>query len=406
MLGARGLYGHIQNNAMKSAALLSGFVVLICLTWYAWCIVYTSIAGAWSPRLLQGRRYHGRHADFDFAQVLDILDKALDLAIFRWWVPLLLTAMWFLVAFMVHADMIRLATGARPVTRKDQPKLYNMVENLAIAAGLPMPRVEIMRTGALNAYASGLSANDAVIAVTVGLMKALTDEELEAVLAHEMTHIKNTDVRLMVIANCFVGGLTLLGDGLAQTLFPKQTDYDRLNYSYQRDQPSNTGNGRGVIVAEGLLEAEAATPVAVIISLAIALVFFAMAHVAALLIGFAISRAREFMADAGAVELTKNPDALITALNKISGNDQIPGLNSNLKAMMISSSLAGMFATHPPIQTRVMALQQYAGGRVSERPRRPIARTSLDADTAIAPAGAIGIAGGRATFGRKRVFNG
>ncbi len=128
MLGVYGLHGHIRHNAMKSASLMSGFVVLICLSWYAWCIVYTAIAQVWWPHLLKGRRYHRQHNDFDFAQVLDIFDKALDTALFRWWVPLLLSAMWFLVAFLVHADMIRMATGARPVTRKEEPKLYNMVE--------------------------------------------------------------------------------------------------------------------------------------------------------------------------------------------------------------------------------------------------------------------------------------
>jgi heat shock protein HtpX len=404
MLGARGLYGHIQNNAMKSAGLLSGFTVLMCLSWYAWCVVYAAVVHAWWPQMLKGRRHR---ASFDISNVVDIFDKALDVALFNWWVPLFLAAMWFAVAFSLHANMIRLATGARPVTRKEQPKLYNMVENLAITAGLPMPRIEVIRTGALNAYASGLGPADAVIVVTSELMKALTDEELEAVLAHEMTHIKNHDVRLMVVASCFAGGLTLLGDGVARWLFPPQRNYDDLHHTYQYDYDHNPGANRRAAAAEGLLEAEAAAPIAVVISLLIAVVFFAMAHVSALLINFAISRAREFMADAGAVELTKNPDALISALNKISGNDEIPGLNVNVKAMMISASIDGFFATHPPIETRVMALQQYAGGRVVDRaPRRAASATSVTAQAMALPAGALGISGGRATFGRKRAVNG
>ncbi len=397
MLGARGLYGHIQNNAMKSVALLSGFVGLTMLFWYAWCIVYVALFGTWFPHKLHGRR--GPRVEFDFDMVLDILDKALDVAIARWWLPLVLSALWFIVAYVAHADMIRLATGAQPVTRKEAPKLYNIVENLAITAGLPMPRVEIIRSGALNAYAAGLGPNDAVVAVTRGLLQELTDEELEAVIAHEMTHIKNHDVRLMVVATCFAGGLTLLGDGVAK-LFANSSSGDAslvlLSASNSRSNDSD-GEGNGT---------------AVIISLLIAVLFFCMAHLFAILIHFAISRAREFMADAGAVELTKNPDALISALQKISGNDEIPGLNSNVKAMMISSSLDGLFATHPSIQTRVMALQQYAGGRVAERaPRRAAVRATAGMDTGpasvgalgMAPAGALGIAGGRATFGRKRI---
>ncbi len=402
MLGVQGLYGHIRHNAMKSAGLMSGFVGLICLSWYAWCIVYSAVVHVWWPHLLKGKRYHKQHADFDFAQLLDIFDKALDTALFRWWVPLLLSALWFLVAFMVHADMIRLATGARPVTRKEQPKLYNMIENLAITAGLPMPRVEIIHTGALNAYASGLGPDDAVIAVSRGLLRALSDDELEAVLAHEMTHIKNYDVRLMVVATCFAGGLTLLGNGVSRLLFPPQTNYDQLHYTYQRDHTDEPQENGREAAAVALIEVEATSPVAVMVSLLIAVIFFALAHVLSLLIQFAISRAREFMADAGAIELTKNPDALIAALNKITGNDHIPGLNANVRAMMISSRFDGMFATHPPIETRVMALRQYGGGRMVQPPRRAPAKTAIPSDPMATPAGALGIAGGRATFGRKR----
>jgi heat shock protein HtpX len=141
----------------------------------------------------------------------------------------------------------------------------------------------------------------------------------------------------------------------------------------------------------------------VLISIGIAVMFFCMAHLFALIIHFAISRAREFMADAGAVELTKNPDAMISALNKISGHDEIPGLNANVKAMMISANFEGFFATHPSIETRVMALQQFGGGRVVARAPRRIA-VSSNGSALPMPAGAVGFAGGRATFGRKRTL--
>ncbi len=217
-----------------------------------------------------------------------------------------------------------------------------------------------------------------------------------------MTHIKNYDVRLMVVATCFAGGLTLLGNGVSRLLFPPQTNYDTLHYTYQRDHQDEPRESGREAAAAALIEVEATSPVAVVVSLFVAVVFFAMAHVLSLLIQFAVSRAREFMADAGAVELTKNPDALIAALRKISGHDNIPGLNANVRAMMISSRFEGAFATHPPIETRVMALQQYGGGRIMDRPRRAAAKVAATDAGVATPAGALGIAGGRAVFGRKR----
>jgi heat shock protein HtpX len=220
-----------------------------------------------------------------------------------------------------------------------------------------------------------------------------------------MTHIRNKDVRLMVVATCFAGGLTLLGEGLARTLFPPQPNYNDLHYSYQQDHMHDPKGGRGAVAAKGLLEFEASAPVAVVISLVIAVVFFAMAHVLALLTKFALSRAREFLADAGAVELTKNPDALISALQKISGNDEIPGLNANMHAMMISARFDGFFATHPAMETRVMALQQHAGGRVVERRPRMQHSSVVSVREYTTPAGSLGIAGGRASFGKRGAIN-
>ena len=388
MLSANGLYGHIRNNALKSALLLAGFVVLMVLFWYSWCIIYTAVCDAWLTPRYSG---HRRGATHDTITVLGILTQALHLAAKRWWLPLVFSAGWFAIAYAIHAQIIAIATGARPVTRQEAPKLYNAVENLAITAGLPMPRVEIIRSDALNAYASGLGQKDACITVTSGLMRALTDAELEAVIAHEMTHIKNCDVRLMIVATVFAGGLTLLGDGVARLFSNGDVSGGDIAYGLSRGGRDSDGNG---------------AIVSVLISLAIAILFLALTHLFSLMIKFAISRAREFMADAGAIELTKNPDALISALQKISGNDVIPGVNTNLQAMMISSSVESLFSTHPPISTRIMALQQYAGGRVSMQPRRPARVTNGTASAspsapAGAPVGAMGFAGGRATFGRR-----
>ena len=401
MLGSYGLYGHTQRQFLKSALLLAGFSILIVITWYAWCIVYAALVDGW----WQARTGAYRHSDA--LTVADILSKGAAYAEKRWWLPWVLTASWFVVAYMIYGDMIRLATGSRPITRIDQPKLYNLVENLAITAGLPMPRVEVIYSGARNAFASGLSPNDACITVTTGLIRALREDELEAVLAHEMTHIKNNDVRLMVIATVFAGGLTLIGDGIARALFPPQLDPNNYDYGYGdqilEDNYNHSGRGRA---AAGLMAGEGEnTPAAVLVSLAFGVLFLALAHIMSLVIKFAISRSREFLADAGAIELTKNPDALISALQKISGHDEIPGLNSNIQAMMISSPADTLFSTHPPVENRIMALQQYAGGRMTPRPQRaassPAAATSAPSILNPLPASALGFTGGRATFGRR-----
>ena len=393
MLSANGLYGHIRNNALKSAFLLTGFVVLMVVFWYSWCIIYTAIADVWWANFAQRRPRNP-------ATVADILSKALELALNRWWLPLVLSAIWFAIAYAMHADMIKAATGAQTITRIEAPKLYNLVENLSISAGLPMPRVQVIRTDALNAYATGLGPKDATIVVTSGLLRSLTEDELEAVLAHEMTHIKNYDVRLMVIATCFAGGLTLVGDGISRMCSDSSDSSVDLAVA---------GNEilKGGLKGGGRDGDTSAVIISVLISLAIAIVFLALTHLFALLVNFAISRAREFMADAGAVELTKNPDALISALNKISGNDEIPGLSKNLRAMMISSSVNSLFSTHPSMSTRIMALQQYAGGRVMDRPKRAtrVGTEVRGSQAAVAgPAGAMGFAGGRASFGKRKAI--
>jgi heat shock protein HtpX len=289
-------------------------------------------------------------------------------ALALWWIPPLATALWFAIAWTFHGDMISAATGANDVTRSQEPQLYNIVENLAITAGLPVPRIQIMETKALNAYASGLSPKTAVVAVTRGLLRALTKDELEAVLAHEITHIVNRDVRLMVIATVFVGVLTLIGNHLTG-LFSGWNGPVIYDSDYRRSRDEERESDSSLI--------------AVLITVAIAVLFLALTHVMALLVNFAISRSREFMADAGSAQLTKNPDALISALNKI------------------SADASSLFATHPDISARIEALEKYAGGRSSARYEN-VAATAPSFDGG-APAGSLGFAdGARVTFGKRR----
>lgn len=169
MLTTNGLYGHIANNALKSAILMAGFLVLVVIYWWAGCLLWTAIlvaAGAGRFRL-----------DFD-GSLPAIMDWASEIALQHWMVPVVMTAAWFVCAWLFYRRLIRAATRSAPVERRDEPKLYNLVENLAISAGLPMPSIEIIDSTAMNAYAAGLSPSSATIGVTRGLLDKLPADEL------------------------------------------------------------------------------------------------------------------------------------------------------------------------------------------------------------------------------------
>lgn len=392
MLSPDGLYGHIRRNTVKSVLLLAGFVVLVATFWYAWCLIYSAIW--WTPKL-------PRRAGIE-PRVYAHLWHALELATWRWWVPVLGSFSWFCIAFAFHASMIRLATRAQPVERRDEPVLYNLVENLSMTAGLPMPRIEIMPTRALNAYAAGLSPDDAVIAVTRGLLNTLDKDELEAVLAHEMTHIKNRDIRLMVVASVFAGGLTMVGDTVRGWMHSGSSSDGGTGVGYVLG--NMVGGGGGSSSGEssaGAADAKEAF-IAAAIAITIAVIGLCLVHIFAILTQFAISRSREFLADAGAAELTKNPDALVSALQKIAGHDDIPGVPDRLNAMMISAAAGDLFSTHPDVEKRVDALRRHAGAMVTKPRRRgrPVGSQATGpwctgADAAL-PQGAMG-------FGRRRM---
>jgi len=364
MLPATGLYGHIRNNNIKSALLLFGFVVLVGVLWMAGTLVWAVLADKFQGIIIRLETFR----DPSEAELVALtLDHWLERAAKYAFVPVIAVAGWFGFAFVAHRNLIRNATGAHGVSRMLEPKLYNLIENLTIQVGLPMPKVEIIESPAFNAYATGLAPGDSTVAVTRGLLETLNDDELEAVLAHEITHIRNRDVRLMVIARIFVGILSY-----ASQMMRRQTS-------------ANGAIGRSVAGAE----------VTIVI---VAAVLTAIAGLFGLLTHFALSRSRELLADAGAVELTKNPDALIAALRRIQENDKIEGLPPLMQAMMISSRLEGLFATHPSVEDRVAALQRYAGGRraVVRNPMRKPETASVA--VGLAPA----LAPGARVFGKRK----
>ena len=233
------------------------------------------------------------------------------------------------------------------------------------------------------------------------LFRSLEPDELRAVLAHEMTHIKNHDVRLMVVALIFAGGLTFLGNAVrGLTSYGRAPNGDNLmspRHIFDSSEPDG----------EDIKELSAGT-LAVVVGITVAVATLALTHIFALATQFAVSRAREFLADAGAVELTKDPDALISALQKVSGDDYVPLIGENFRAMMISNQfdegnfVEKLFATHPAVGDRIASLQLYAGGRMIAK-RRRAARGGFGNARNAAPDGgaAAPFAGGRATFGRR-----
>lgn len=324
-MGAIGLQTHIWNNNIRSAVLLAGFPVLLLGIVYA--LTFALIGGGYLP------------TSGDIAgDALRMMAGAAPLA-------LIVTGVWFAIAWFANTRIIDAITGARPVTRKDAPELYNLLENLAIASGVKAPSLHIIDTPAMNAYASGVHESQYAVTVTTGLLAALDRDELEAVLAHELTHIISRDVRTMIIASVFAGVITLLAQIIARAIFWG-------GIGGRRSGGDRRGGGIFIIVA---------------------LAAAAIGYLLAIVIRMALSRTREFVADAGAAEMTKNPDAMIRALQKISGKSEIEAPDS-VRGMFIDNSAQaafGLFATHPPIERRIEALVRHAGGRMSES-RAPV----------------------------------
>ncbi|MBP7704893.1 MAG: M48 family metallopeptidase [Caulobacter sp.] len=319
-MGAFGLYTHIQANNVRSAILLAGFPVLLLGIVYALTLGLIGAGYLPSTGTLDG----------DLARAGGYMLAGAPLA-------LLVSGVWFLVAWFGNTAIIDLATGARPVTRAQEPELYNLLENLCISRGIPTPSLRIIESEALNAFASGVTRKQYSITVTRGLMSVMDRDELEAVLGHELTHIQNRDVRTMVIASVFAGVITLI----AQIVF-RGVRFGGAGRS--------RGNGKG---GAGIF---------VLAALAVA----AVGYVLAIVIRMALSRSREFVADAGAVELTKNPDAMIGALRKIEASTLTLEAPEAVQAMFLENEPSGaldIFATHPPISKRIAALVKYAGGR-------------------------------------------
>lgn len=321
-MAAFGLYTHIRANRIRSTLLIGGLFLLIYALVFAGALAGEALA-ADAPLDVLLRR-----------ALADLL-PAIPLAT-------LATVAWIFIAYFFHQKIIGAVAGAREVTRADAPELYALLENLCISRGLRTPRLAIADQDALNAYASGLSEDQYAITVTRGLLQNLTRDEVEAVLAHELTHIRNKDVQLMVTAMIIAGVISFFGELLFQWL-----RFAPLRRSRSSSREDNRGGGGAAI--------------AILIAVAIVMV----AGVLSVVVRFSLSRSREYLADAGAVELTKNPDAMIGALLKVSGRSDLPSMPSSLMEMCLDNPRHGfqsLFATHPSIDSRIDALVRHGGG--------------------------------------------
>ncbi|MCO5258543.1 MAG: M48 family metalloprotease [Crocinitomicaceae bacterium] len=306
-----GLHAQIKRNNSKSILLLMAFPALILLGVYAALFFLTD----------------GSNLDeinYNFITVIPVV--------------LIAVGIWFFIAYFLHSSLIQHATHSAPLERASNMRVYNLTENLCMSVGMKMPKLYIIETDALNAFASGINEKTYSVTLTRGIINTLNDEELEGVIAHELTHIRNKDVRLLIVTIVFVGIFGVIVDIAFRSL---------LYGNHSRKRDSKDSGGAAILI---------------ILLIAVVLYFFSM------IFKFALSRSREYMADAGAVELTKNAQALSNALRKISGNSTLKTTNDEVKELFIDngnnlskgffSSISNIFATHPPIEKRIKVLEQ------------------------------------------------
>src|SRR6185369_1365066 len=245
---------------------------------------------------------------------------------------LVVVSIWFVIAWISHSMIIQLATGAMPLERKDNKRVYNLVENLCIQQGMKIPSIYIIDDDSLNAFASGINEKTYAVTLSKGIIEKLNDEELEGVIAHELTHIRNRDTRLLIISIIFVGIFAFLAQMALRSL--------RFSSGRKKDG--------GYIIL-------------------IAIAVTAVCYFISLFLRFGISRSREYLADAGAAEMTKKPYALANALRKIDDDPLIEAVHSKDVAQLFIDNphrhrknfLDGLFDTHPPIKKRIQLLEQF-----------------------------------------------
>ncbi|MDR0438396.1 MAG: M48 family metallopeptidase [Bacteroidales bacterium] len=312
-----GIQTQQRRNNMRSTILLLFFPVLILvLSYVAYWFVYAS------------------HFEMGFFNTNILLDFSVNVA------PWVIggVGIWFLIAYWSNTTIINNAVHSKPLERKENMRVYNLVENLCMQTGMKMPKVNVIHDNSLNAFASGINEKTYTVTLTDGIIQKLNDEELKGVIAHELMHIRNRDVRVLIVSIIFVGVFTMVSQmGLRMMLFAPRGGGNSKN-----------NGGQAAIML-----------IVVLVSI--------VGYFCAILMRFAISRKREYMADAGAAEMTKNPHALASALRKISGNPDMAGVSRDDIAQLFiehplnkkKTFMSDLFATHPPIQKRIAVLENF-----------------------------------------------
>ena len=317
------IYEHISSNGKKTFVIMALFPLLLLV------ILYITLWVA---------------ADFMYNPDIHTSVSSLTAQLAATYLPFVALAavIWMFVSYYSGDSMMLAASGAIEISKEDNPEIYSLVENTAMAAGLPMPKVFVIEDESANAFATGRDPQNSAVALTTGIIKRLNRSELEGVVAHEMSHIGNRDVRLMMVVITGIGVLTFIGQVLL-----------RIGASGRRGGGKNSG-------AIGLVFA----------LLGLALIIYGV--LLAPLIMYALSRRREYQADATAALITRNPAGLASALAKISEDSRVEALDSMplMSSACIANAaagegfaaaLGGMFETHPPIKQRIEALMQMDG---------------------------------------------
>lgn len=312
-----GLQEQISKNTRKSILLLLAFPLLVLVLVFAFFFILNFGNEITMP------------IDFVFQQFLEA-------------VPIVLIAVgiWFAIAYFFNASIINATAQSHTLSRKENMRVYNLTENLCMSIGMTMPMLRIIESDGLNAFASGINDKTYTVTLTRGIIDTLEDDELEGVIAHELMHIRNHDVKLLIVSIIFVGIFS----------FIMQIAYRSIYYGSLRKRNNDKGGGAALVI--------------------IVLVLAAVAYFLSFLFKMSLSRKREFLADAGAAEMTRKPWALANALAKISGNSTVEEVESgDVKQMFIENKIddslaflggvGNIFATHPPIQKRIDILRNF-----------------------------------------------
>ncbi len=324
-----GIHTQQASNNMKSLLLLLLFPCILLGVVYVFLVI-VNMLGISDPAYGETSEVNWAYVNYEMMHVLP------------WVVGIV--GLWFLIAYFMNTSMVRRATGARPLERRENPRVYNIVENLTMACGMPMPKVNVIDDPMLNAFASGIDDKSYTVTVTTGICDRLNDEELAGVIGHELTHIRNRDTRLLIISIIFVGIMSTIMSLSVRLM------WNNMIFGTRRRDEKNSGGG--------------------ILLLFVVIILSAIGYFFTLLTRFAISRKREYMADAGGAELCGNPLALASALRKISAH---PGLGQvkredvaqlfiiHPKALKssLTSMMDSLFSTHPSIESRIAYLEQF-----------------------------------------------